>query len=638
MSANTEYLRGQIEERSGALSSRPSATFTERGNDVWARRSGRTFLNSPLEGGAKDFSSPVAGNGMGNLSRLVGGKRKKATEGGALGYRKLMGVPIPMGITDYAKRAILDKMGLSRKPTSAASAPAASASASSALAKKILPGVPTPAKKILPGVPTPVKKDTRDAESRAAEHNMGYAEKQAYRAAKAAEAAAAAAAAAAPAPARKPPMVPLIDYPGMYGGAYTHEDYQNMSPAERKAAEKDMSNAEKAIFRGQNPEIALNILDRRNPLSQYARGQKAHEEQLEEYYQHPTDFAGKAVQGLIRAGEFGRDLLKNTPIGSMPGASALAWAMDRNLERLPGSRTYDKNLANMGLGDTLKDLAKKGAVSLGKFALQKGADALMSGAMNAMNSKAKVPSAGKPPSRPNLPAITDREPTLAIMDREPLPRYPGIGRDGRPIPPPPPMSEYPEWRREQDRASAAAWGTGMYGGDMGAWADFTTQHLRGNLHPRRARHLAGAGMSRMVGGNEVLNTIDMLQQGQNQYEGAGRTATFKYSEEVMSMPPGVMRQRAMARERASAQRPGSTPHVGRHRSSEVVRHRVPGNAPDKLVYGRATKAEKEALHLEHEASEMGMSLDAHLKHNKVPAAKRRTIIKRVANARRKMGE
>ena len=35
---------------------------------------------------------------------------------------------------------------------------------------------------------------------------------------------------------------------------------------------------------------------------------------------------------------------------------------------------------------------------------------------------------------------------------------------------------------------------------------------------------------------------------------------------------------------------------------------------------------------------MGMSLDAHLKHNKVPAAKRRTIIKRVANARRKMGE
>jgi hypothetical protein len=52
--------------------------------------------------------------------------------------------------------------------------------------------------------------------------------------------------------------------------------------------------------------------------------------------------------------------------------------------------------------------------------------------------------------------------------------------------------------------------------------------------------------------------------------------------------------------------------------------------------GRVTPAEKEALQIHKKAMEMGMSLDAHLKHNKVPAAKRRTYIKRVENAMRKM--
>ena len=47
---------------------------------------------------------------------------------------------------------------------------------------------------------------------------------------------------------------------------------------------------------------------------------------------------------------------------------------------------------------------------------------------------------------------------------------------------------------------------------------------------------------------------------------------------------------------------------------------------------RVTPHEKQALHIAHEAQEMGMSLEQHLKLMKVPAAKRRTIIKRAENA------
>ena len=75
--AESEYIRGKLEERAGALSSRPDARFSMRGNDVWAHRSGRTYQPS-MEGGAADFSSPVTGNGkMGDLRRLVGGKLRK---------------------------------------------------------------------------------------------------------------------------------------------------------------------------------------------------------------------------------------------------------------------------------------------------------------------------------------------------------------------------------------------------------------------------------------------------------------------------------------------------------------------------------------------------------------------------------
>ena len=75
----TEYIRGKTQERDGALTARPPASFSARGNDVWAHRSGRTYQPS-LGGNMKDFSSPVTGNGkMGDLSRLVGGKKRRGS-------------------------------------------------------------------------------------------------------------------------------------------------------------------------------------------------------------------------------------------------------------------------------------------------------------------------------------------------------------------------------------------------------------------------------------------------------------------------------------------------------------------------------------------------------------------------------
>ena len=83
--AETEYIRGKLEERNGALTARPAARFAYRGNDVWAHRSGRTYQPSTMEmmGSAQpDYSSPVTGNGgMGNLSRLVGGKHIRRARG-----------------------------------------------------------------------------------------------------------------------------------------------------------------------------------------------------------------------------------------------------------------------------------------------------------------------------------------------------------------------------------------------------------------------------------------------------------------------------------------------------------------------------------------------------------------------------
>ena len=75
---HSEYLRGKLEVRNHS-----SGTFTKRGNDVWAERSGRTYHSdgSALTGGAMDFASPVSGSGMGNLSRLTGGATKKLPVG-----------------------------------------------------------------------------------------------------------------------------------------------------------------------------------------------------------------------------------------------------------------------------------------------------------------------------------------------------------------------------------------------------------------------------------------------------------------------------------------------------------------------------------------------------------------------------
>lgn len=75
---HSEYLRGKLEVRNHS-----SGTFTKRGNDVWAERSGRTYhgTGEDLAGGAMDYASPVSGSGMGKLSSLTGGVAKKVPAG-----------------------------------------------------------------------------------------------------------------------------------------------------------------------------------------------------------------------------------------------------------------------------------------------------------------------------------------------------------------------------------------------------------------------------------------------------------------------------------------------------------------------------------------------------------------------------
>lgn len=76
--ANSEFLRGKIQERNGVIHPHQPASFTKRGFDVWAERSGRTYYSdgSALQGGAMDFASPVSGSGMGKLSSLTGGVKE----------------------------------------------------------------------------------------------------------------------------------------------------------------------------------------------------------------------------------------------------------------------------------------------------------------------------------------------------------------------------------------------------------------------------------------------------------------------------------------------------------------------------------------------------------------------------------
>ena len=90
----TEYIRGKIQERAGALTARAPAYFDSRGNDVWAARSGRVFQSDSIPdmaGGEGGYSSPVTGNGMGDINRLVGGRSRKPEHPGKLhpiGYWK----------------------------------------------------------------------------------------------------------------------------------------------------------------------------------------------------------------------------------------------------------------------------------------------------------------------------------------------------------------------------------------------------------------------------------------------------------------------------------------------------------------------------------------------------------------------
>ena len=80
---DSEYVRGKIQERTGVIHPHPIAKFTPRGNDVWAARSGRTYYGGQddtpsMEGSG--FSSPVTGNGMGSVGRLVGGRTHRNHE------------------------------------------------------------------------------------------------------------------------------------------------------------------------------------------------------------------------------------------------------------------------------------------------------------------------------------------------------------------------------------------------------------------------------------------------------------------------------------------------------------------------------------------------------------------------------
>ena len=108
----TEYIRGKFEERNGAISARPPARFTPRGNDVWAHRSGRVY-QAPVEGGRMDYSSPVTGNGvmekgMGKLSNLVGARkprsRSSSCEGGMSAIPKAPPGSAPATGNPFAKR------------------------------------------------------------------------------------------------------------------------------------------------------------------------------------------------------------------------------------------------------------------------------------------------------------------------------------------------------------------------------------------------------------------------------------------------------------------------------------------------------------------------------------------------------
>lgn len=142
--AETEYLRGKLQERTGnRLHQHAPAQFDSSGPALWAARSGRTYYDEESPNAeALDYSSPVTGNGkltithgggMGNLSRIVGGKKTGAglrhrtkrlpephpAHGGARGLLSMTQKPEPIYFTDPGykrkaepkRRSIMDEVG-----------------------------------------------------------------------------------------------------------------------------------------------------------------------------------------------------------------------------------------------------------------------------------------------------------------------------------------------------------------------------------------------------------------------------------------------------------------------------------------------------------------------------------------------
>jgi len=741
MSANTEYLRGQIEERSGAMSQRPGARFTERGNDVWARRSGRTFLDTGLRGGA-DFSSPVAGSGMGNLSRLVGGRKKRG--GVAFEYGK----PAPKYESMYDRQDASDATREANAKKRAAEA---------AAQKKILPGATNKA---------PPKKDTNQATSgrnpardKTPKDWKGWSPEQL-----------AAMEANNTAPQSVRSKEELF---GQYGDPSTMDKDSVLSARQR------MNVAERNIYDG-TPDRNLDINDPRNPDSKAFRYNAWRKDQLE----NSTDPFQRIVRGLTKIGDFAVDQMASGPLSAVPGAKAIAFVGRQGAKLNPNSKFYDSGYddGTKGIGNYVASVGKDAAMELGKYAMDKGKEYVQNQFQNYMNQPTAAPPRGNlPVARPEYPALEDRPGAPAIMDRPNAPAPPTSRPSApapatkRPPPPPPPRHTYPGGEEALDALEAArrgdplrlrdgpltqydgytppsnarmpppppsvpmpsapnkfaelpsmspsgaykgmtglkaakayqadvlayqaqnfpGLGRGMSGGAMDEWAAFTAQNLRGNIHPRRGR-----GGNRVVGGS-VLGAIDMLQEGQNMYEGAGmfdfmKRAVTSPFRGVSALLPGMARKSVRKSEpmmmkmaepmgesralkdvtgyqmAAPAQMAmGNQGFLGRMGHGQYQMAAPAMAAPASMAgllgrmghgqyqmaapaqmaqgnsfmkqqmfrgSGRVTKAEKEAMAMAEGAERMGMSLDAHLKHNKVPAAKRRTIAKRVANARRKMGE
>lgn len=266
-----------------------------------------------------------------------------------------------------------------------------------------------------------------------------------------------------------------------------------------------------------------------------------------------------------------------------------------------GITTYALARATGAVTGKLGAMARE-AAGFGEAA---GAEAAAVGRQAAVPRPAATPAAVVPGSSAAVPRPSTAAVPAASWAGRPAP--PAIERENwlawsRANPPPPPSTPYP--------------------GVVGRGARLTTPLLRGKMDP------TGVGKVYNVMSSPDYETLALMSRGEDMYEGGGRAITFQYSDAVMAMPKGIARTRAMARERAAGRRPGAMAHVGRFKSEEVVGKM----SKAEKAAAKLTPHEKQALELEHEAKAMGMTLEEHLKHNKIPAAKRRTVLKRAANA------